>query len=149
MVKAERCWSTTSWPSGLATRAATSTRTPETGKPYTNIRKLWDWLIAIASDMLGYSLVNENADFFTFRHTGAANIAQMASNREELMRVVNMMGDTNVETLRRHYFNFKHDEDDQVSIGGSSRRRSYHPASPLLMQPGSSDELGEPSQRRL
>ena len=56
------------------------------GKPYTNIRKQWDRLIAITSDMLGYPLVNEKADFFPFRHTGATNIAQMASNREELMR---------------------------------------------------------------
>lgn len=56
--------------------------------------------------MLGYPLVDEKADFFTLRHTGATNIAQMATNREELMRVVNMMGDTNVETVRRHYFNF-------------------------------------------
>ncbi len=48
---------------------------PETGKPYTIIRKQWDRLIAIASDMLGYPLVNEKADFFTFRHTGATNIA--------------------------------------------------------------------------
>jgi len=38
----------------------------------------------------------------------------MANNREELMRVVNIMGDTNVETVRRHYFNFTYDDDDQI-----------------------------------
>lgn len=32
---------------------------PATGKPYVDIRKQWDRLIAIASDMLGYPLVNE------------------------------------------------------------------------------------------
>lgn len=37
----------------------------------------------------------------------------MASNRGELLRV-NMMGDTNVETVRSHYFNFKYDDDNQV-----------------------------------
>jgi integrase len=109
---------------------------PETGKPYTNIRKQWDRLIAIASEMLGYPLVNEKADFFTFRHTGATNIAQMASNREELMRVVNMMGDTNVETVRRHYFNFTYDEDDQV-IDRWELPKKLPSALAQLVQPGS------------
>lgn len=109
---------------------------PETGKPYTDIRKQWDRLIAIASDMLGYPLVNEKADFFTFRHTGATNIAQMASNREELMRVVNMMGDTNVETVRRHYFNFTYDEDDQI-IDRWELPKKLPPAVAQLVQPGS------------
>lgn len=54
--------------------------------------------------MLGYELNDEKADFFTFRHTGASHIAERA-----LMLVVNMMGDTNVETVRRHYFNFDHE----------------------------------------
>lgn len=43
-----------------------------TGKPYVDLRKQWDKLIGIASKMLGYQLVNEKADFFTFRHTGRA-----------------------------------------------------------------------------
>jgi hypothetical protein len=42
-------------------------------------------------------------------------MAERATNREELMRVVNMMGDTNVETIRRHYFNFQYEEDDAHS----------------------------------
>jgi hypothetical protein len=33
------------------------------------------------------------------------------------MRVVNMMGDTNVETVRRHYFNFQYEEDEQMIDG--------------------------------
>jgi integrase len=86
---------------------------PATGKPYVDIRKQWDRLIAIASDILGYPLVNQKADFFTFRHTGATHCAERATDREELMRVVNMMGDTNVETVRRHYFNFQYEEDDE------------------------------------
>ena len=87
---------------------------PATGKPYVDIRKQWDRLMAIASDMLGYPLVNEKADFFTFRHTGASNIAQSSRNRDELMRVVNMMGDTNVETVSRHYLNLQYAPDDEV-----------------------------------
>jgi len=55
---------------------------PATGKPYVDIRKQWDRLMSIASEMLGYPLVNEKADFFTFRHTGASNIAQSSRNRE-------------------------------------------------------------------
>lgn len=87
---------------------------PASGKPYVDIRKQWDRLIAIASRILGYQLVDEKADFFTFRHTGATHIAQRATDKEELMRVVNMMGDTNVETVRRHYFNFEYDDDEDI-----------------------------------
>jgi hypothetical protein len=58
-----------------------------TGKPYVDIRKQWDRLIAIASEMLGYPLVNEKADFFTFRHTGASNIAQTARRAACAVRV--------------------------------------------------------------
>jgi hypothetical protein len=87
---------------------------PATGKPYVDIRKQWDKLIGIASKMLGDALVNEKADFFTFRYTGASNIPQTARNRDELMRVVNMMGDTNVETVSRHYLNLQYAPDDEV-----------------------------------
>ena len=87
---------------------------PATGKPYVDLRKQWDKLIDIASGMLGYPLVNEKADFFTFRHTGASNLAQTARNKDELMRVVNMMGDTNVQTVVRHYLNIQYAPDDEV-----------------------------------
>lgn len=90
---------------------------PATGKPYVNIRKQWDRLIAIASGILGYALVDQKGDFFTFRHTGATHCAERATDRQELMRVVNMMGDTNVETVRRHYFNFQDEEDEQLIDG--------------------------------
>jgi hypothetical protein len=42
--------------------------------------------------------------------------AERATDREELTRVVNMMGDTNVETVRRH-FNFQYEEDDEQIDG--------------------------------
>lgn len=95
-------------------RAATSIRIPATGKPYVDIRKQWDRLIAIASEMLGYPLVNEKADFFTFRHTGASNIAQTARNKDERVRVVNMMGDTNMQTVARYYLNHQYAPGDEV-----------------------------------
>ena len=82
-------------------------------------------------------------------NTGASNIAQMASNREELMRVVNMMGDTNVETVRRYYFNFTYDEDDQIidrwelPKKASARRRAAYAARLR------SDELIPPSPSRV
>jgi len=84
-------------------------RNPATGGPYVDIRKQWSRLVAIASRMLGYELQDEKADFFTFRHTGASHIAERARDARALMLVVNMMGDTNVETVRRHYFNFDHE----------------------------------------
>jgi hypothetical protein len=107
---------------------------PATGKPYVDVRKQWDRLIAIASGILGYPLVNQKADFFTFRHTGATNIAQRASTRDELMRVVNMMGDTNVETVRRHYLQLpvrRRRADDRrlgTAAVGSLRERAPHSA---------------------
>ncbi len=82
---------------------------PATGQPYVDIRKQWNRLVAIANRMLGYELKDEKADFFTFRHTGASHIAERARDARALMLVMNMMGDTNVETVRRHYFNFDHE----------------------------------------
>jgi len=90
---------------------------PATGKPYVEIRKQWDRLIEIASEILGYPLVDQKADFFTFRHTGATHCAERATDKEELMRVVNMMGDTNVETVRRHYFNFEYEDEEDLLDG--------------------------------
>lgn len=42
------------------------------------------------------------ADFFTFRHTGASHLAEKTGNP---IFIVKMMGDTNVQTVMRHYFN--------------------------------------------
>ncbi len=41
-------------------------------------------------------------------------MAQLATTNDELMRVVYMRGVTNVETVRRHYFNFEFEDDEQV-----------------------------------
>jgi integrase len=107
---------------------------PETGKPYTNIRKQWDRLIAIASEMLGYPLVNEKADFFTFRHTGATTIAQMASNREELMRVVNRWGTRTWRPCAVTTSTSRTTKTTRSSTGGSCRR-NFRPASPRSCNP--------------
>jgi integrase len=79
---------------------------PATGAPYTNIRKQWDRLIAIAARMLGYLLQGRKGDFFTFRHTGASHLAQQARDGAHIIKIVKMMGDTNVKTVEKHYFNF-------------------------------------------
>lgn len=50
-------------------------------------------------------------------------MAERASNCEELMRVVNMMGDTNVETARRNYLNFQYEEDDEHRRMGAAAAR--------------------------
>lgn len=79
---------------------------PATGAPYTNIRKQWDRLIAIAARMLGYPLQGRKGDFFTFRHTDASHLAQQARDGAHIIKIVKMMGDTNVKTVEKHYFNF-------------------------------------------
>lgn len=75
---------------------------PATGKPYVDVRKQWNRLIAIASTMLGYALDGRKADFFTFGHTGASHLAEKTKNP---ILIAKMMGDMNVETVMRHYFN--------------------------------------------
>lgn len=75
---------------------------PDTGKPYTDIRKQWIRLIDHASAILEYPLKGRKADFFTFRHTGASHLAERTKNP---VLVVKMMGDTNIQTVMRHYFN--------------------------------------------
>lgn len=76
---------------------------PSTGQPYREIRKQWERLIRIASKMLGYELQGRKADFFTFRHSGASHLAEKLGHNP--MPLVKMMGDTSVETVRRHYCN--------------------------------------------
>jgi integrase len=74
---------------------------PRTGLPYRDIRKQWNKLVAIASDILGYPLIGRRADFFTWRHTGASHLAEKTKNP---VLIVQMMGDTNIKTVMKHYF---------------------------------------------
>jgi integrase len=76
---------------------------PVTGRPYVEIRKQWKRLVKIASRLLGYELTDRKADFFTFRHTGASHLAEKLGHNP--MPLVKMMGDTSVETVRKHYCN--------------------------------------------
>jgi hypothetical protein len=111
--------------------------------------KQWDRLIAIASDMLGYPLVNEKADFFTFRHTGATNLAQMASKTSSTRSATSSSRSASRRTDaggehdggyecrdRPSYFNFKYDEDDQI-IDRWELPKKLPPAVAHLVQPGS------------
>ena len=77
---------------------------PETGLPYVDIRKQWERLMVIASRMLRYDLEDKKRTFFNFRHTGASHIAQRGKTPAHLLAVVQMMGDTSVATVNRHYF---------------------------------------------
>jgi integrase len=54
--------------------------------------------------MLGYDLEEKKRTFFNFRHTGASHIAQRGKTPAHLLAVVQMMGDTSVATVNRHYF---------------------------------------------
>jgi integrase len=94
---------------------------PATGKAYVDIRKQWNRLIAIASRMLGYELTGKKADFFNFRHTGASHLAVRQHEPRHLMVVVNMMGDTSLTTVNRHYFNFGDDVLSELVDGWGKR----------------------------
>lgn len=72
---------------------------PKTGRAYVDIRKQWNRLVEIASEMLGYDLEDRKADFFTFRHTGASHLGE----RNNPVLITKMMGDTNVRTVMAHY----------------------------------------------
>lgn len=73
---------------------------PVTGAPFVDIRKQWNRLMAIAERMLGYKLEGRKGDFFTFRHTGASHLAERTKNP---VLIAQMMGDTSVATVMKHY----------------------------------------------
>lgn len=54
--------------------------------------------------VLRYDLEDKKRTFFNFRHTGASHIAQRGKTPAHLLAVVQMMGDTSVATVNRHYF---------------------------------------------
>jgi integrase len=54
--------------------------------------------------MLRYDLEDKKRTFFNFRHTGASHITQRGKTPAHLLAVVQMMGDTSVATVNRHYF---------------------------------------------
>lgn len=86
--------------------------------------------------MLGDDLEGKKRMFFNFRHTGASHIAQRGKTPAHLLAVVQMMGDTSVTTVNRHYFKMEPDlmrefvfgrarpnVDVASIVGGSLRRR--------------------------
>jgi integrase len=76
---------------------------PETGEAYANIRKQWFRLVEIANEILGADeqLTGVRTHFYTWRHTGASHLA--ASSKDPIL-VTRMMGDTQLQTVMRHYF---------------------------------------------
>lgn len=106
--------------------------------------------------MLGYELKDQRADFFTFRHTGASHMAKHALNGSGLIHVVNMMGDTKVGTVRRHYFNFELADMAEIVDRWSGPASPDDPEpsrgstdSPLTAGDGIARRSGEPSNRRV
>lgn len=87
---------------------------PSTGKAYVDIRKQWKRLVAIGSQLLGYELTGRKADFFTFRHTGASHLAEKTNNP---ILIVKMMGDVNIKTVMRHYFNLDYGFMEEMVAG--------------------------------
>lgn len=73
--------------------------------------------MTIASRMLGYELEGKRRTFFNFRHTGASHIAQRGKTPAHLLAVVQMMGDTSVATVNRHYFKIEPDLMRELVLG--------------------------------
>jgi integrase len=105
---------------------------PATGKPYVEIRKQWNRLVAIASRMLGYELTGRKADFFTFRHTGATDMASKARDGSDILDVVYMMGDTNIRTVEKHYFNFRRTRTAAMITGWELPHVELQPVAPVM-----------------
>jgi integrase len=82
---------------------------PETGSAYANIRTQWFRLVELANEILGpdEQLTGVRTHFYTWRHTGASHLA--ASSKDPIL-VTRMMGDTQLQTVMKHYFDsdFEH-----------------------------------------
>jgi integrase len=74
---------------------------PATGKAYKNIRKQWKRLVEIANSKLADDEKVVALDFYNLRHTGASQLAESGADPVMICR---MMGDVNLETVLRHYF---------------------------------------------
>lgn len=79
---------------------------PLTGKPYRNIDdNHWKRLVEIANEILAEEnavlLTGVRTHFYTWRHTGASRLAESGADP---VLIVRMMGDTDLETVRAHYF---------------------------------------------
>jgi integrase len=68
-----------------------------------NIRVQWKRLVEIANAMLpaDEQLTGKGAEFYTWRHTGAS---ELAANGADPVMIVRMMGDTSLQTVMNHYF---------------------------------------------
>ena len=76
---------------------------PDTGKPYTDVRKPWRSLIKIANGKLdGDSQIPLAFRLYNLRHTGASHLA--ATGTVSAIEIAELMGDTRVETVERRYF---------------------------------------------
>jgi integrase len=86
---------------------------PDTRAAYRNIGKQWLRLVEIANSILepDEQLSGRRTQFYTFRHTGASHLAE--SSRDPVL-VTRMMGDTQLVTVMRHYFDsdFEHMQDE-------------------------------------
>jgi integrase len=76
---------------------------PETKKPFVNIRAQWSRLIAIANAMLPEEeqIAGRAEDLYVLRATGAS---LLAAGGADAVLICQMMGDAQLETIRRHYF---------------------------------------------
>lgn len=76
---------------------------PVTGKPFVNIRTQWAHLIDLANAILSpeEQIAGRAEDMYVLRATGASMLA--ASGADPVL-ICQMMGDAQLETVRKHYF---------------------------------------------
>jgi integrase len=76
---------------------------PETKRPFVNIRTQWARLVGIANAMLpeDEQIVGRAEDIYVLRATGASLLAAFGADPTLICQ---MMGDAQLETIRRHYF---------------------------------------------
>lgn len=76
---------------------------PATGRAYVNIRTQWRRLVVIANEMLDTEeqIKDRAEDMYVLRATGASLLAACGADP---VLICNMMGDQQLETIRRHYF---------------------------------------------
>lgn len=109
---------------------------PATGEPFRDIRRQWRRLIRLANRRLeesGFHPIPEGFRLYNLRHTGASHLA--ATGSLSAQEIAQMMGDTSVRTVERHYFHT-----DARRLAADLHRASTDPALRSL------DEIA--SQRR-
>jgi integrase len=93
---------------------------PATGKPYTDVRKQWRRLLALANARLEPAdRIRDGFKMYNLRHSGASALARAGVPAKI---IADLMGDTSIATVERHYFGF-----EQEALREELARAADHP----------------------